>query len=135
MPELNPPPVPATFVAREEIAALRKAVLGEAGGGAPPTLVTGLHGQGAGLAPPWKGGPAASGRRCVPTGGLGKTTLAAALCRDPAIRARFSAVLWVQCREGMADADVLHAQRLLARAFGARPRRALAVDRGREGGR
>jgi len=73
------PPLPATFVAREELAGLREAVL-RAGEGA-----VGITGKALGL---------------QGEGGIGKTVLAAALARDDVVRRHFpDGVFWVTVGE------------------------------------
>jgi WD40 repeat protein len=73
------PPLPADFVAREELTVVREALLGEGEGAVGVTgRGLGLHGQ----------------------GGIGKTVLAAALARDDSIRQHFpDGVFWVTVGE------------------------------------
>ena len=75
------PPLPASYVAREEVAGLRDALLAAGDGAMGITgnaQALGLHGQ----------------------GGIGKTVLAAALARDDAVRRHFpDGVFWVTVGE------------------------------------
>jgi hypothetical protein len=87
---------PRAFVAREELAALREAVLGAADGAVGVTgAALGLHGQ----------------------GGIGKTVLAAALARDEAVRRRFpDGIYWVTFGE---QGDLIGTQLALLHRLGA----------------
>ncbi len=100
---------PRAFVAREELAGLRAAVLGAADGVVGVTgAALGLHGQ----------------------GGIGKTVLAAALARDEAVRRHFpDGVYWVTVGE---RGDLVAAQiGLLDRLGAAHPElRSAAQGRG-----
>ena len=90
------PPLPAEFVAREELAVVREALLGEGQG------AVGVSGRGLGL----------HGQ-----GGIGKTVLAAAVARDTDVRRHFpDGVFWVTLGEG---ADLVAAQRDLLIRLGA----------------
>ena len=90
------PPLPRAFVAREELAGLRAAVLGAWDGVAVVTgAALGLHGQ----------------------GGIGKTVLAAALARDEQVRRHFpDGVFWVTVGE---RGDLVAAQITLLERLGA----------------
>ena len=90
------PSLPAGFVAREELVAVRAALLGEGEGVVGVTgRDLGLHGQ----------------------GGIGKTVLAAAVARDPEVARHFpDGIFWLTLGEG---ADPVTAQRELLRRLGA----------------
>ena len=96
---LGVPPPPRAVVVREELAALREAVLAAGDGVVGVTgAALGVHGQ----------------------GGIGKTVLAAALARDEQVRRRFpDGVFWVTVGE---QGDLVAAQLgLLARLGAAHP--------------
>ena len=90
------PPLPLAFVAREELAGLREAVLAAGAGAVGVTgKALGLHGQ----------------------GGIGKTVLAAALARDGMVRRHFpDGVFWVTVGE---RGDLVAAQIGLLERLGA----------------
>ena len=91
------PALPAEFVAREELAGVREALLGAGEGAVGVTgRGLGLHGQ----------------------GGIGKTVLAAGLAHDAEIRRHFpDGVFWVALGEG---ANLVQAQRDLLYGLGGR---------------
>jgi hypothetical protein len=90
------PPRTHAIVARpEQLDALRRAVLDEDVVG-----VTALHGG----------------------GGFGKTTLAAEICRDPAVQAHFTGgILWVTVGEGLGGPELAAKINELSAQLGARP--------------
>ena len=91
------PALPSEYVARDDLATLRLALLGEGTGavGVTGQAPLGLHGQ----------------------GGIGKTVLATALARDPDVRRAFpDGVFWITLGE---QADHLEKQRELLRRLGA----------------
>jgi hypothetical protein len=101
------PRPPRAFVAREELAALREAVLGAADGAVGVTgAALGLHGQ----------------------GGIGKTVLAAALARNEAVRRHFpDGVFWVTVGE---QGDLVDAQAALLRRLGVTDAESRSVSEG-----
>ena len=99
------PPLPNEFVAREELADVRRALLATGRGAVGVTgRGLGLHGQ----------------------GGIGKTVLAVALAHDSEVRAHFpDGVFWVTLGEG---ADTVAAQRELLDRLGAASEVRSAID-------